>query len=330
MSRTKKVRSTFGAMIASFLLPALSLSQTQKQPAWRADHHVHVSSPDLCKRIGGCLESNQRPAVFASDAIAAMDKANVSRGVVLSCAYLYAMSSVGLAPSQITQKVREENQFTAAEVAKFPSRLVGFLSVDPFQDSAVEEIRFWAKRGGLIGVKMHFSVAKVHLNRKDERTKVARVVTEAARHQMPMVIHLGSPTFSPRDAEIFIREILPLARGISIQIAHAGGGGYPVIKARHQRILRIFADHIAKHDPATQNVWFDLSFVPAPDETEKDAMELRREIRRIGISRFVFGSDYNEDTPQHQIENLQRLGLVPAELETIRTNCTPWACSTRP
>jgi predicted TIM-barrel fold metal-dependent hydrolase len=143
---------------------------------------------------------------------------------------------------------------------------------------------------------------------------------------MPMVIHVGSPTFAPSDAEIFIREILPLARGIFIQIAHAGGGGYPVVKGRHQQILRIFADHIAKHDPATQNVWFDLSFVPAPDETQQDAMELRREIRRIGISRFVFGSDYNEDTPKHQIENLHKLGLTSEEVEVLRTNCTPWAC----
>jgi predicted TIM-barrel fold metal-dependent hydrolase len=211
-------------------------------------------------------------------------------------------------------------------VEKYPDRLIGFLSVDPLRDSALEEIRYWAAHGKLVGLKLHFAVAEVHMQRAAEREMVAAVVAEAAAHHLPMVIHVGGPTFDVRDAELFIRAVLPRAGDSWVQIAHATGGGWPVRKGRHLRVLRVFADHIAKNDPATQHLLFDLSFVPAPEETVAEAAALAKEIRRIGIDRFVFGSDYNEDTPLHQIENLRRLGLTPEEIDKLRRQCAPWAC----
>jgi hypothetical protein len=92
------------------------------------------------------------------------------------------------------------------------------------------------------------------------------------------------------------------------------------------RVLRVFASHLANGDPATAHVLFDLSFVPLPEQTTTEAAELAQEIRHIGIRRFVFGSDFNEDTPKHQIENLRRIGLTAAELEALRSACAPWAC----
>jgi hypothetical protein len=71
---------------------------------------------------------------------------------------------------------------------------------------------------------------------------------------------------------------------------------------------------------------FDLAYVPAPDETAQAAAVLAEQMRRIGMGRFLFGSDFNVLTPQEEIRNLRKLGLTNTEWQTLRKNCAPWAC----
>jgi predicted TIM-barrel fold metal-dependent hydrolase len=296
-----------------------------KAPSWRADHHIHLASAELCRLVGECLPSNHPPAVFASDAISALDDANVTKGVILSCAYLYGLPSLHLTPRQIAAGTRRENEFTAAEVAKYPTRLVGFLSVDPLAESAIDEIRHWQGSRQLIGLKVHFTASAVHMRSAAERRQVARVLSEAAAEHLPIVIHIGGGKFNASDAALFIREVLPSAGESWVQIAHSGGG-LPLQDRNHLGVLRTFADHIVHDDPVTRHVLFDLSFVPAPGETAEDVSALTQQIRRIGIQRFLFGSDYNVQTPAEEIKNLGKLTLTEKEFETLRENCAPWAC----
>jgi predicted TIM-barrel fold metal-dependent hydrolase len=135
----------------------------------KADHHMHVASPELCRLVGECLPSNNPPAVFAADAIRALDQAHVSKGVILSCAYLYGLPSLHLKPREIAALTRRENEFTAAQVAQYPTRLVGFLSVNPLQDSAIAEIRNWQGNRQLIGLKLHFTASAVDIRNLAER-----------------------------------------------------------------------------------------------------------------------------------------------------------------
>lgn len=295
---------------------------------WRADHHMHLASPDLCRRVGECLDSNHPPAVYAADAIRALDAAHVSKGVILSCAYLYGLPSLHLPPGEIQKHTRLENEFTAAEIAKYPKRLVGFLSVDPLQDGALAELRYWKPRHRFVGLKLHFTASAVHIRNAADRQKVARVIGEAAKENLPMVIHLGGGDFTGSDAELFIREVLPSAGNSWVQIAHAGGG-LPQQDGNNLQVLSAFADHIAAHDPATSHVLFDLSYVPDPDKSSEDAAEMAQQIRKIGLKRFLFGSDFNVLTPAQEMANLGKLGLTEAELQILRDNCAPWVCETR-
>ena len=152
---------------------------------WRADHHMHLASVDLCRLVGECLPSNHPPAVFASDAIRALDEANVSRGVILSCAYLYGLPSLHLSAHEITVRTRRENEFTAAEVAKYPTRLVGFLSVNPLQTSAIDEIRHWRGSSQLIGLKLHFTASAVHMRSAVHRRAVRTGSRRSCRGTYP-------------------------------------------------------------------------------------------------------------------------------------------------
>jgi predicted TIM-barrel fold metal-dependent hydrolase len=303
----------------------LGVKDASDAMSWRADHHIHLASADLCKLVGECLPSNHPPAVYASDAVRALDEAHVSKGVILSCAYLYGLPSLHLTPREIAEGTRRENEFTAAEVAKYPARLVGFLSVNPLQDSALDEIRHWQGSRKLVGLKLHFTASAVHIRNTTERRKVALVLAEAATGHMPIVIHLGGGKVDASDAELFIQDVLPSAGDSWVQIAHAGGG-LPLHDGNHVDVLRTFADHIARNDPATRHVLFDLSYVPAPGESREDTVALTQEIRRIGIQRFLFGSDFNVLTPNQEIGYLGRLGLKKDEWQALRQNCAPWAC----
>lgn len=312
-----------------FLLLCGSIAQVAgngvKDASWRADHHMHLASPELCRLVGECLPSNHPPAVFASDAIRALDSANVSKGVILSCAYLYGLPSLHLNARQIAAGTRRENEFTAAQVAKYPTRLIGFLSVDPLQESAIAEIQHWQDSRQLIGLKLHFTASAVNMRSVADRRHVARVLSEAASEHLPIVIHIGGGKFNASDAELFIRDVLPSAGESWVQIAHAGGG-WPLQDGNLVGVLRTFADHITKDDPVTRHALFDLSYVPAPGETAEDVSALTQQIRRIGIKRFLFGSDYNVQTLAAEIKKLSKLKLTNEELQVLRENCAPWAC----
>src|SRR3954447_14055199 len=169
----------------------VGVNESSDAMSWRADHHIHLASADLCKLVGECLPSKHPPAVYATDAIMALDEAHVSRGVILSCAYLYGLPSLHLTPRDIAERTRRENEFTAAEVEKYPTRLVGFLSVNPLQDSAIDEIRHWRGSHILVGLKLHFTASAVHMRNAAARRLVARVVGEAAVEHIPIVIHIG-------------------------------------------------------------------------------------------------------------------------------------------
>jgi predicted TIM-barrel fold metal-dependent hydrolase len=89
------------------------------------------------------------------------------------------------------QKIRRENEFTAAQIAQYPTLLVGFLSVNPLPDSAIDEIRYWQGSRRLIGLKLHFTASAVRLSNATERRQLIKVMAKSAAEQLPIVIHLG-------------------------------------------------------------------------------------------------------------------------------------------
>ncbi len=318
--------------VVGLLLVALAgvgLTRRPAAPDWPADHHMHLGSADLCARVAECGAYHTPAAVLAADAVRALDAAHVGRGVVLSSAYIYGLPSLGLPPDSVALLVRRENEFTAAEVAQFPDRLVGFLAVDPMQPSALQELAHWRDSRVLRGLKLHLTVLGVNLNDSTQRARVAEVVGAAAAQGMPLVIHVGGGTFGAREAELFMADILPRAGDMPVQLAH-GAGGLPLLGDNHVAVLRVFAKHILGGTPAAQHLLFDLSFVPAPGEDATTTTRLMREIRRIGLERFLFASDFDVQTVEEAVRALDRLGLSPEERAVIARACAPWVCAPRP
>src|ERR1700728_2039777 len=171
-----KLRSLIAAMI---LLGAL---RSYAQPL--IDYHQHLLSPSAAE-----LGSLPRPFT-ARDLIALLDAAGVRRAVVLSLAYQYGNPNK---PPVVHEydRVKEENDWTARQVAEFPGRLRAFCGVDPLKAYALQEIARCAKDPYLhFGLKLHFGNSDVNMEEPQEVAKVCAVFQAADQHGMPIVVHM--------------------------------------------------------------------------------------------------------------------------------------------
>jgi predicted TIM-barrel fold metal-dependent hydrolase len=115
------------------LLFALSLAWVQpvlhaaQAPA--ADHHQHVFSPEAAAMLGSSL-----PGITAKEIIALLDLAQIERATLLSVAYMYGKP--GRKVEDEYAKVRAENDWTAAQAAQYPGRLIAFCGVNPLKEYA--------------------------------------------------------------------------------------------------------------------------------------------------------------------------------------------------
>lgn len=274
-----------------------------------ADHHVHVWSPaarDVGIRIQEALDQEvvaeeEMRLLSADDVIAGLDSAGIERGVLISTAYFFGMPDI-LVENE-SAMVRAENDFVARQVAAHPDRLIGFFSVNPLADYALDEFERLKNHDAFAGVKMHLGNSDVDLRDAEDLARLRVVFARANELGLAVVIHLGgrSDSFGAPDAEAFVNEVLPAAPDVPIQVAHMGGpGGFgPATRAS----VETFAAAIREHPERTRNLVFDLSAVPHPRYLAQGDTALLRQIeelnrafveaaRELGFDRVVYGTDY--------------------------------------
>ena len=305
---------------ASILLAALP---GQSQPS--VDHHQHLLSPTAVK-----LGSLSKP-LTARDLISLLDAAGVRRALVLSLAYQYGNPNKPPVPDEYAQ-VQRENDWTARQVAQYPDRLRAFCGVNPLKSYAVSEIERCAKHPYLhYGLKLHFGNSDADIDDPRQVVQLRRVFRAADEHGMAIVIHMRSSVtrnrpYGAKEATAFLKEVLPSAPHVPIQIAHlAGAGGFddPSVDSA----LSVFIDAIARQDARMANVYFDICGVVGIGRwNEKKALIVER-IRQIGISRILWGSDgaFGKGmTPTQALQAYRELPLTREEFHTIDTNLAPY------
>ena len=97
------------------------------------DYHQHLFHP---AETGLGADS---ATVTATDLIAYLDAAGIRRALILSVAYQFANPNRPAVEDEYA-KVRAENDWTSAQIAKFPDRLRGFCGFSPLRDYALEEM----------------------------------------------------------------------------------------------------------------------------------------------------------------------------------------------
>lgn len=255
-----------------------------------------------------------------------MDAAGVRRAAVLSVAYWFGNPRRQAGTDEYA-KVRAENDWVSQQVARYPDRLVGFCSFNPLKDYALEELERCAKDAHFKGLKLHFGNSMVDVLNPQHVEKVRQVFRAANERRLPIIVHLWTSTgnYGRPHAESFLKQILPAAPDIPIQIAHlsASGPGYHSDDA-----LEVYANAAVAGDARMKNVYFDVAGMVLKD-TPLDTLALvAKRLRQLGMKRILFGSDYapggHNVAPKDAWEAFRRLPLNDEEFRLIAENVAPY------
>lgn len=306
------------------LLPLLASATTAgaaPDPAVpRIAYHQHLISPAMGELI-------KQPPYDAAALLAHLDAAGIEQGVVLSMGYSYADERKRVAEPD--KKVRQENDWTAEQIARARGRLIGFCSVNPLRDAALAEIDRCTRLPGMRGLKLHFGNSGVHLKNPAHATKLARVFAAANDRRVPIVVHMRPRTdtaYGAQDARIFVDVLLAAAPDIIVQVAHLGGAG--AFPEDVEQAMQLLADRLKTGDPRTRNLYFDLTTVAGPGATEGDGRAIAKMVRSLGIERALFGTDLpaggNLAPAEGWAQFRKAVPLTEAEFRTIAANLAPY------
>src|SRR5690242_8003386 len=289
-----------------------------------ADHHQHLFSPAAVARTPGLTK------VDGNDLVRLLDEAGIRRAVVLSTAYQLGNPNRPAVPDEYA-RVREENDWTAQQVAEHADRLLGFCGFNPLRDYALTELERCARIPALAtGIKLHFGNSDVELDNPVHVNALRRVFAAANARRMAIVVHLHPSVtlkrpYGARQARIFLEQVLPAAPRVTVQIAHlCGAGGYD---PESDAALGVFAQAATRRDPRLRNVYFDISGVAGLGDWRGYAATIVRRLRTLGLEHILYGSDGAPDaesTPAKRVASLHELPLTPGELRTLERNVAPY------
>jgi predicted TIM-barrel fold metal-dependent hydrolase len=308
-------------MLGTLLLIMVAVD-ARAQPL--VDHHQHLFHP---------MDNGLAPdagTVTASELVAYLDEAGIRRALVLSVAYQFGNPNRPAVEDEYA-KVRAENDWTSQQVARFPDRLRGFCGFNPLRDYALRELARCTQDPRLhYGIKLHFGNSDVDLDNPEHVERLRQVFREANRRRMAIVVHMRSSVtrerpYGAKEARVFLRERLPEAPLVPVQIAHlSGAGGYddPAI----DEALSVFVDAIAKHDPRMAHVFFDISGITGIGRWREKGELIATRVRQLGLGRVLYGSDgaVSGNTPREHWTRFRQLPLSDAEFRAIEANVAPY------
>jgi uncharacterized protein len=315
------------AMTVSLLLLAVLRLGTLQEAAPQVDHHQHLFSPAAAALVS--TSSATISPILAADLVTLLDAAGIRQAAVFSVAYTYGHVSRNV--DNEYEKVKAENDWTSQQVAQFPDRLRAFCSFNPLKDYALEELSRCLKDPRLRrGLKLHFGNADVNVHDQQHVERLREVFRRANQNGMAIVVHTRSSIsrkrpYGAEEARIFLKEIVPAAPDVPVQIAHlAGGGGYddPLV----DQAMSVYTDAISAGDARTKRLYFDVTSVAREASPERAALAAQR-IRQLGIERVLYGSDAaagGNPAPREGWAEFRTLPLTDNEFETIAKNVAPY------
>jgi uncharacterized protein len=318
-----------GILCASLLLASVGPVQSQPGvfPSPAVDHHQHLLSPILAKTW------QQADSVTADTLIEQLDAAGIRQALVLSLAYAHGGANGG--GDDEYDRVRAENNWTAQQVSRYPTRLRAFCSVDPLREYALLELERCSSDPVLRhGLKLHFANSGVDLRNIEHIERLREIFRAANDRRLPIVAHVwtgdarvGKP-FGEAEAHTFLSEVLSVAPDILVQIAHLGGSG-PRLDPGTKQAMLVFADAVAVSDPRTRHLYFDIATNVVRTSPTESAEFMATLVRRIGVERILYGSDIaiNGNAPAAESWKAlrERIPLNESELKTIAANIAPYA-----
>jgi hypothetical protein len=135
---------------------------------------------------------------------------------------------------------------------------------------------------------------------------VTTVVRRATECGMPVLFDAYSPWDTNQPGKfVNLATALPESRLI---LAHAHGPGFPQL---------LIYDVFARYPEWRRNVWIDISVTAAMLAGSPFAEQFAWVLRKVGVDRVVFGSDYPLDDPLIAVRAVEELGFTDEEQAAI-------------
>jgi predicted TIM-barrel fold metal-dependent hydrolase len=300
------------------------------------DYHMHIQGPGISAELQRLKAAD--PKIFemmsddmmhdrgGADAVRILDLAGIRQGTLLSVAYMFASPLLKPAPTDIAGLTRAENAFNVDARLSSDGRLKAFVSVNPIAPGAIEELTYWRNRPGVDGLKLHLANSGFNPRLPGDVEKLAGVFDFARSAALPIAIHVRhAKDYSAEDARVFIDKVLSKAGDLSVQIAH--GGSWGSLDQATIDTLSLYADAIERKAPGTKNLVIELALVVIDKKTDPAlAAAFAKAMRRIGLDRFILGSDWPAIyTPGDYYALLRtQIPLEPEEWRTIFANEAPY------
>ena len=156
--------------------------------------------------------------------------------------------------------------------------------------------------GGAAWLKLHPNTQRFDV----ADPAVAKVVRLAAEYKLPVLFDAYSPWDANQPGK-FVNLAMALPESKLI-LAHAHGPSFPQL---------LFYDILARYPQWGRNVWIDISVTGPMLAGGPFAEQFAWVLRKVGIDRVVFGSDYPVDHPLDAIRAVVELGFTDAEQAAI-------------
>lgn len=328
---------TWGAALLLGLLPGCRSLRGSEAAAGLQDHHVHLLGPTLVadwKALGA--EFSRPDAAYASaDGLLgspAGSEPGLTGAWLVPMAHLYGNEEfrlgLGLSEEEEERRAHAENLHVAHEAARRPGTTVALVSVDPLRPWALRELERMRHEPGVIGVKVHLACAGFDFGAAEHLTRLERVVAWVEEAGQVLLLHLDPRRRGTEAGDV--TRLLEIVLGphpeANVVIAHLGGsGGFgPWTQAVLATLTTWLDDEAARGHPR-RGFFVDLSAVPMIRESEgvpptsaEELAALAPALRRLGLERVLFGSDYPVfDSREHARFLRERSGLSEAELAPI-------------
>ena len=211
---------------------------------------------------------------------------------------------------KISDRIRRRNEWTCRMAQEQPG-LVAFLSVDPImgQEAMVAEVEDKIDHGGARGLKIHPGEGQFY----PDDPSLGPVYEIMVKRGLPVISHGGldianpDPSYTRPAAFAGVAEQYP---ELNLVIAHLGNNFY---------------DESVQMAARYPNIFFDTSAVIPGDGngeplikenalSNSEAVEL---IRKIGVERVMFGSDYPWFHPRWDLKRFLKLDFSETEKEAL-------------
>ena len=197
------------------------------------------------------------------------------------------------------------NRWAVETVARHPGRLHCVVGLDPILMSEAELRREVADElaRGACGLK----ISPLFLRAAANDARLAIVFELAAQHGVFVLSQAGANGYGVEPAwghPRFFEEVLAAWPGVDVQLAHLGLGAEAEVARLTARYPNLYADTSARlHEIGRPGGW-----------TLAEAAEW---LRRIGIDRVVFGTNYPMHEPAEFIDAIREMPLREDERERI-------------